>query len=291
MPTAALHASTLGHRHGAGHRLVLAHGFTQTGRVWGGLAEDLAADHELVLVDLPGHGHSSDVRVDLWHGAALLGAAGGPGDYLGYSMGARFCLHLALARPDLVRRLVLVSGTAGIEDAGERAARRAADDALARRLDPLDGTPPEDSVATFVDRWVANPMFGKVPDAANGVDERKRNTPAGLASSLRLAGTGTQEPLWGRLGELDLPVLVVTGGRDAKFTDLGRRLVWSNQAKYLGAVNDGMGNEKTAFTAKAKINRKDFGLKWSGMMEAGPVVGDEVTLDLRVEAGHPLEKK
>jgi len=62
-------------------------------------------------------------------------------------------------------------------------------------------------------------------------------------------------------------------------------------AKYLGAVNDGMGNEKAAFTAKAKISRKEFGLKWSGMMEAGPVVGDEVTLDLRVEAGHPLEKK
>jgi polyisoprenoid-binding protein YceI len=62
-------------------------------------------------------------------------------------------------------------------------------------------------------------------------------------------------------------------------------------AKYLGAVNDGMGNEKTAFTAKTKINRKDFGLKWGGMMEAGPVVGDEVTLDLRVEAGHPLVEK
>jgi polyisoprenoid-binding protein YceI len=59
-------------------------------------------------------------------------------------------------------------------------------------------------------------------------------------------------------------------------------------AKYLGAVNDGMGNEKTAFTAKTKISRKDFGLKWGGMMEAGPVVGDEVTLDLRVEAGHPV---
>jgi len=40
-----------------------------------------------------------------------------------------------------------------------------------------------------------------------------------------MAGTGTQEPLWDRLGELDLPVLVVTGGRDTKFTDLGRRLV------------------------------------------------------------------
>jgi 2-succinyl-6-hydroxy-2,4-cyclohexadiene-1-carboxylate synthase len=209
MPTTALHASTMGHRHGAGHRLVLAHGFTQTGRLWGGLAEDLAVD----------------VRADLWHGAALLGAAGGPGDYLGYSMGARFCLHLALARPDLVRRLVLVSGTAGIDDADERRARRSSDEALARRLDPGDGTPPEDSVATFVDRWVSNPLFGHVPDAATGIDERRRNTSTGLASSLRLAGTGTQEPLWDRLGGLDRPVLVVTGGRDTKFTELGRRLV------------------------------------------------------------------
>ena len=225
MPTTELHASTMGHRHGAGHRLVLAHGFTQTGRLWGGLAEDLAVDHELVLVDLPGHGGSSDVRADLWHGAALLGAAGGPGDYLGYSMGARFCLHLALARPDLVRRLVLVSGTAGIDDADERRARRSSDEALARRLDPGDGTPPEDSVATFVDRWVSNPLFGHVPDAATGIDERRRNTSTGLASSLRLAGTGTQEPLWDRLGGLDRPVLVVTGGRDTKFTELGRRLV------------------------------------------------------------------
>ena len=225
MSTDALHASTTGHRHGAGHRVVLAHGFTQTGRVWGGLAEDLAADHELVLVDLPGHGGSSEVRADLRQGATLLGAAGGPGDYLGYSLGARFCLHLALSRPDLVRRLVLVSGTAGIDDAAERTARRAADEALARRLDPGDGTAPEDSVATFVDRWVGNPMFGRVSDVANGIDERKRNTAAGLASSLRLAGTGTQEPLWDRLGGLRPPVLVVTGGRDAKFTELGRRLV------------------------------------------------------------------
>ena len=51
------------------------------------------------------------------------------------------------------------------------------------------------------------------------------NTPAGLASSLRLAGTGTQEPLWDRLAEIRCPVLVVVGENDAKFTDLGRRLV------------------------------------------------------------------
>ena len=221
MPTSELHAET----RGEGPRLVLAHGFTQSGRVWVGLADELAADHRVVLVDLPGHGGSADCRADLMEGAELLGGTGGVADYLGYSMGARFCLHLALARPDLVRRLVLVSGTAGIDDPGERSERRRADEALAERLDPSGGGPPEDTVAGFVDRWVANPLFGDVPPAANGLDQRKRNPAAGLASSLRLAGTGTQAPLWDRLAELSMPVLVVTGSRDPKFTALGRRMV------------------------------------------------------------------
>lgn len=220
MPTPTLHATTSG----LGRRLVLAHGFTQTGRVWGGLADDLAADHEVVAPDLPGHGGSSGVRADLAASAALLGGVGGVGDYLGYSMGARVCLHLALARPDLVRRLVLISGTAGIDDSTERAARRASDEALAARLDPEGGGVGADTVATFVDRWVTNPMFGRVPAAANGLDERRRNTAAGLAASLRLAGTGTQAPLWDRLGELAMPVLVVSGGRDERYTALGRRM-------------------------------------------------------------------
>ncbi|MGD0881747.1 MAG: alpha/beta fold hydrolase [Acidimicrobiales bacterium] len=214
-------------RRGEGPPLVLAHGFTQTGRVWGGLDDDLARDHRLTSVDLPGHGGSSAVAADLPGGAALLGEAGGEADYLGYSMGARFCLHLALSRPDLVRRLVLVSGTAGIDDPGERAERRRADAALADRLDPGDGGRPADTVEEFVIRWVANPLFGTVPGPANGLAERMRNTASGLATSLRLAGAGTQEPLWDRLGRLDMPVLVVTGSRDEKFTALGLRLVQS----------------------------------------------------------------
>ena len=225
-PGAGTAALTSGRR-GDGPTLVLAHGFTQTHRIWGGLDADLATDHTVVGVDLPGHGGSATVSVDLAGGAALLGEVGGPADYLGYSMGARVCLHLALARPDLVRRLVLVSGTAGIDDPAARAARRRADEALADRLDPPGGGTPDDTVARFVTRWVANPMFGPVPAAANAVEERCTNTAAGLASSLRLAGTGTQEPLWDRLDGLTVPVLVVTGARDAKFGDLGRRLVTS----------------------------------------------------------------
>lgn len=64
----------------------------------------------------------------------------------------------------------------------------------------------------------------------------------------------------------------------------------SFDAKYLGAVADGYGNEKAAFSAKAKISRKDFGLTWNNVVEAGPVVGDEVTIELKLQAAQPLKK-
>ncbi|KYG62608.1 hypothetical protein AZI87_15030 [Bdellovibrio bacteriovorus] len=61
--------------------------------------------------------------------------------------------------------------------------------------------------------------------------------------------------------------------------------------KYLGDVNDPFGNHKVAFSASGLINRKDFGLTWSKAVEAGPVVGDEVTLIIKIEANKPVEKK
>ena len=112
---------------------------------------------------------------------------------------------------------MLLGATAGIVDDGERAARRAADEALAADLE-------RDGLEVFLERWLALPLFaGLSPDAA-GVDDRRRNTAAGLAASLRLAGTGSQADLWGRLGRLDVPVLVLAGERDAKFAGIGREL-------------------------------------------------------------------
>lgn len=215
-----LHADAIG----AGPRLVLAHGFTQTGRVWGTLDDRLAEDHRVVRVDLPGHGRSGQIRATLAGGARLVAGAGQRASYVGYSMGARFCLQLALNRPAMVEHLVLISGTAGIEDPGERRVRRRSDQALAEELDPADGSPARVTVEEFVARWLENPLFAGIDHRAAGLKQRLTNTGAGLASSLRLAGTGTQRPAWSVLHRLEMPVLVVTGGRDHKFTALGRRL-------------------------------------------------------------------
>jgi 2-succinyl-6-hydroxy-2,4-cyclohexadiene-1-carboxylate synthase len=211
-PTGARLAATI---RGRGRRLVLVHGFTQTSRSWTAVADHLVAAHEVVAVDAPGHGDSAGIEADLPAGAELLGDVGGRATYVGYSMGGRLCLHLAVARPDLVERLVLVSTTAGIDDPADRQARRDADAALAATIE-------RDGLDAFLQRWVAQPLFAGLPDP--DLDDRRRNTVAGLAASLRLAGTGTQEPLWSRLPAVDLPVLLVAGADDPRFVAAAERM-------------------------------------------------------------------
>jgi 2-succinyl-6-hydroxy-2,4-cyclohexadiene-1-carboxylate synthase len=240
---------------GAGPRLVLVHGFTQNARCWGPLLPRLAAHHEVVAVDLPGHGASGAGRADLPTAGALVGDAGGHADYLGYSLGGRVLLHLALARPELVRRLVLVGATAGIEDDDARRARRAADDALAASL--------EEAVArhgagaaldAFLARWLSGPLFSTLDGDDACVEERRANDALGLATSLRCCGTGTQVPLWDRLATLTMPVLVLAGVLDGRFAALGRRLAGAIGPNATLALVPGAGHachlERPAATAR-----------------------------------------
>lgn len=239
MRTAIGHALKMGLAHrewGRGRRLVLAHGFTQNADCWGPFAHDLASDHQIVAVDLPGHGDTAADHddADLPESGRLLGEVGGNGVYVGYSMGGRVALHTALhtalhrevqppglaedLAPGLVDGLVLIGSTAGIDDADVRRTRRQADEALADQLLAL-------GLSDFLDRWLVNPLFAGLNEKTACRSERMRNRASGLAASLRSCGTGTQEPLWPQLASLDIPVLVLVGDDDAKFTEIGRRLV------------------------------------------------------------------
>jgi 2-succinyl-6-hydroxy-2,4-cyclohexadiene-1-carboxylate synthase len=157
------------------------------------------------------------VSGDLWAAADHLVAHGGRGTYIGYSMGGRVCLHAALAHPSEVQRVVLIGATPGIEDPDERHRRRAADEALADRIEAI-------GVDAFLAEWLTNPLFAGLSAEAADVADRRRNTALGLVSSLRTSGTGTQEPLWGRLAEIQRPVLLLVGERDAKFTAIAERM-------------------------------------------------------------------
>lgn len=217
---ARLHLTTPGS--GAGPRLVLLHGFTQTSASWSPVVGALVPTHHVVAVDLPGHGRSAEADLDLAGTAAAVAEQAGRAVYVGYSMGGRVALRLALDHPQLVERLVLIGATAGIDDPEERRARRRADEALARSIET-------DGVEVFVDRWLAQPLFATLPADGADRDARLANTASGLASSLRRCGTGTMDPPWwpklGALGRRSIPVSVVAGGDDAKFVALGQRLV------------------------------------------------------------------
>jgi 2-succinyl-6-hydroxy-2,4-cyclohexadiene-1-carboxylate synthase len=204
--------------------VVLLHGFSGTGRAWDAVAASLQREgYSPIAPDLCGHGTAADCERPITFAGCVehvLAAAADRFTLCGYSLGGRIALHVALSAPERVSRLVLVSTSAGIDDPGERAARRRADHLLA---DELERVPFED----FVERWRTQPLFAEDPPEVGRLarEDQRRNVPQALAAVLRGIGAGEMEPLWDRLAQLRMPVRVVTGERDGKFRALGERLI------------------------------------------------------------------
>jgi 2-succinyl-6-hydroxy-2,4-cyclohexadiene-1-carboxylate synthase len=208
---------------GVPQTLVLLHGFGGTHRAWEQVIEHLDPQrYRPLALDLPGHGEAPPTPGSITFATcveAVLEASPGRFALCGYSMGGRVALHVALAAPHRVARLVLVSSTAGIEDVSERCARRAADHALA---DQLESIPFED----FIARWRAQDLFAHEPPRVStlALEDHRRNRPRSLAAVLRGIGTGEMESLWDRIGDLEIPVHLVVGKRDAKFRAIAERM-------------------------------------------------------------------
>ncbi len=216
---------------GAGTPVVVLHGFTGACASMAGVAERLRASHRVIRVDLVGHG-ASDTPQDvapyrMERCAAQLARAAdrlalGPAHWLGYSMGGRAALALAVRHPRCVRSLLLVGTSAGIADAAQRALRLREDEALAERIE-------REGLAAFVAHWMALPLFAS--QARLGEDalaearaQRLANRAHGLANSLRGMGSGAQPPLHAALALLAAPACFVAGAEDAKFGGIAREL-------------------------------------------------------------------
>ena len=206
--------------------IVLLHGFTQTGAAWGPVTAALDQRYRPLAPDLRGHGAAARARPVSWAAvqadvARWVGEAGGDGPVTlaGYSLGGRVALAAALALGERIDRLVLVGASPGLADPSDRAARRAADAALARRIE-------RDGIVAFARDWAAQPLFaGMSPEAATRAQaDRLGQDPGGLAAALRGLGTGVMPPLWDRLGELVAPVALVVGERDERFRAIAREM-------------------------------------------------------------------
>src|SRR4051812_20917149 len=202
--------------------IVLLHGFAGTHRTWDRVTARLDRErYRPLAVDLRGHGANRDARpigfVECC--ADVLAAAPERFVLCGYSMGGRVAQHIALAAPERLTGLVLISTTAGLEDGEQRAARLASDAALAATVE-------REMIEDFIERWRSQPLFAGDPPwlAAVARADYRRNEPRALAAALRGLSTGAMEPLWDRLSGLQVPTAVLAGERDAKFRALGERL-------------------------------------------------------------------
>jgi 2-succinyl-6-hydroxy-2,4-cyclohexadiene-1-carboxylate synthase len=224
----------------SGEGVVMLHGFGGTGRAFDGVIAALPAERYTPLaLDLPGHGvRSQPVGPITYEGCVDMVLAQSPARFVlcGYSMGGRIALRAALAAPERVSRLVLVSATAGIEDAAERQARRLADGQLAAEIE-------SEPLERFIERWRSQPMFAQEPEAVRqlAAADHLRNTTTGIAAALRGVGSGVMPPLWGRLGELSMPVVVLAGRRDGKYRALGERIAAAASSGSFRVVEGGHG--------------------------------------------------
>ncbi len=255
---------------GQGPPLLLLHGFTGNRRTFAHLRERLTPRASVVAVDLPGHGQSAFSPDTTFAStlAALLALLDAlellSVDVAGYSLGARVALGLAAQSPTRVRRLVLESGSPGLRRRRARGERRRQDEALAARIEA-------EGVDAFVEHWEALPLFAGVRALSAEVQEALRarrlgGKAEGLALSLRRLGLGAQPSYWSALPSIRTPTLVLSGGRDEKFTAVARRMaaelpvVWGHVFPGVGhaphlEVPDAWAREVNGFLSTPWIER------------------------------------
>jgi len=211
---------------------ILLHGFLGSGADWMEIAARLSDHFYCVIPDIPGHGRSlsSDAEQYTFESTArsIVEVAEMQGlqkpALIGYSMGGRIALYTALQHPELFSGLILESASPGLKSDEERQQRVAEDEERASRLKEI-------GVAAFVEEWYDMPLFDRMRKNEKRFSKfmarRQQLDTEGIALSLRGAGTGAQVPLWSRLSELSIPVLLVVGTEDSKFRDINREMAAS----------------------------------------------------------------
>jgi 2-succinyl-6-hydroxy-2,4-cyclohexadiene-1-carboxylate synthase len=213
--------------------LLLLHGFLGCGADWDEVLRALEWPGRTAAPDLPGHGGEPWIegpvedafeRATDWLAGRARALGQGPCDLLAYSLGGRLAFSLMLARPELVRRAVVIGAGTGLEGERERAERRELDASRALALRRLP-------FRVWLRGWYAGPLFRGLsghPSFGAMLARRLQGDPRSLAAALEALSPGRQPPLGQRLATCPVPALLVAGSLDARYADSNRRLAEAN---------------------------------------------------------------
>jgi 2-succinyl-6-hydroxy-2,4-cyclohexadiene-1-carboxylate synthase len=227
--------------------LVTVHGFLGDGRSLERVSA-LVRDRFVRCTSLVIPGHASE-RFDpewQWNDTVRMlneRLAGEDNVIVGYSMGARLALSMLLDAPRRFAGAVLVGVDAGIDDPRERAQRQRWERSMSDKIltQGLDA---------FVREWQTLPVFASqraLPEAIR--DElrvrRSQHDPAGVAWAMTALGTGSMPSRWSELASIEVPVVLVTGALDEKFSAIAARMVQRNPRWILHRIAPSVGHDVT----------------------------------------------
>ncbi|KAL9420499.1 hypothetical protein AB3S75_038135 [Citrus x aurantiifolia] len=218
--------------------LLFLHGFLGTGEEWIPIMKAVSGSARCISIDLPGHGGSKmqnhvakatqeitlsiDVVADVLY-KLIEQITPGKVTLVGYSMGARIALYMALRFSDKIKGTVIISGSPGLQDNIARKIRRAEDDSRACSL-------VTHGLQVFLDTWYtgelweslrSHPHFNRIV-ASRLLHEDVQS----LSKALSDLSVGRQPPLWEDLKLCSTPLLIVVGERDKKFKSIAEKMCY-----------------------------------------------------------------
>ena len=206
--------------HGQGSDLVLIHGWGMHGGVWQPLLRRLTPYFRLHVVDLPGMGYSKPQE----HGQlqayveAVAAVVPAGADICGWSLGGTIAMRLALLRPDLMRRLVLVGATPCFTNRPaspqETAWTDGVDEHVFRQFASQVAQDYQATLIKFLTLQCMGADNGRatVKQLRESFAARPVPTMESLQRALRIL---LENDLRAEVGQLRLPALVIHGDRDS----------------------------------------------------------------------------
>ena len=198
------------------------HGFLGSNSDWQNIINYFSLDYYCIAIDLPGHGlskvdeannsynieNTAKYIIELLHKNDIKKC-----NLIGYSMGGRIAIFLAIYYSEFFEKIIIESAQPGIMNEFERLQRINHDQKLATKLE-------EQSFSEFLEFWYNQPVFNtlkKHKNFANLKKSRLNNNPKNLAKSLLEIGAGVQPSLWGDLKRIKNTCLLIAGEFDTKY--------------------------------------------------------------------------
>uniref|UniRef100_A0A0D9YU57 Mandelate racemase/muconate lactonizing enzyme C-terminal domain-containing protein n=1 Tax=Oryza glumipatula TaxID=40148 RepID=A0A0D9YU57_9ORYZ len=216
--------------------ILFLHGFLGTSEDWVPMMKALSPSARVIAVDLPGHGESEILQHDVENSNQISFSVQSVADLLlklirnitdgavvvvGYSMGARIALHMALNQNHKISGAVIISGSPGLRDEASKRRRSAIDRSRAHFLSSC-------GLENFLETWYSAKMWASLrehPKFDSLVRTRmKHNNIKALSKVLADSSTGTQKSLWEDLKHLKSPLLIVAGEKDPKFKEISQQM-------------------------------------------------------------------